>query len=85
MINVELQCIDDTKELVTFILKPDVIIGYETCAWSNTGKRTIIRLTFDDFHEWVIDVEDKTAVHIISNMADGIIRNSYKFVQLIVK
>lgn len=85
MIDVELQCIDDTKELVTFILKPDVIIGYETCAWSNTGKRTIIRLTFDDFHEWVIDVEDKTAVHIISNMADGIIRTSYKFVQLIVK
>lgn len=85
MIDVELQCIDKTKNPVTFILKPNTILGYETCAWSNTGKRTIIRLTFDDFHEWVIDVEDKTAVHIISNMANGIIRESYKFVNLIIK
>jgi len=85
MIDVELQCIDETKEIITFILKPDVIIGYETCAWSNTGKRTIIRLTFDSYHEWIIDPMDKTAVHIISNLADGIIREPYKFVKLIIK
>jgi hypothetical protein len=85
MIDVELYCIEENGTPITFILQPDVIIGYETCAWSNTGKRTIIRLTFDSYHEWIIDPMDKTAVHIVSNIATGIIRTSYKFVKLIIK
>lgn len=85
MIDVDLYCLEENGTPVTFVLQPEVIIGYETCAWSNTGKRTIIRMTFNDFHEWIIDTEDKTAVHIISNLADGIIRTSYKFMKLIIK
>jgi hypothetical protein len=85
MIDVDLYCIEENGTPITFVLQPDVIIGYETCAWSNTGKRTIIRLTFDSYHEWIIDPTDKTAVHVISNLADGIIRESYKFVKLIIK
>jgi hypothetical protein len=85
MIDIDLYCIEENGTPVTFVLQPDVIIGYETCAWSNTGKRTIIRLTFDSYQEWVIDPMDKTAVHIISNLADGIIREPYKFVKLIIK
>jgi len=85
MIDVELQCIDETKELITFILSPTSIIGYETCAWSNTGKHVIIRLLFDSFNEWIINMTDRTAVHVISNLATGIKRLSYKFEKLIIK
>jgi hypothetical protein len=85
MIDVDLYCIEENGTPITFALQPDVIIGYETCAWSSTGKRTIIRMTFNEYHEWIIDTEDKTAVHVISNLVNGIIRTSYKFVKLIVK
>lgn len=85
MIDVELSLLEENGNPITFMLQPDVIIGYETCAWSTTGKRTILRLTFDAFHEWTIDVEDKTAVHVISNLVNGMQRHSYKFINMIIK
>ena len=75
---------DETKEKALFDISPNVITGYETCAWSQTGKHAIIRLLFDSYHEWIINMTDRTAVHIISNRADGIVRKSYTFEKLII-
>jgi predicted membrane GTPase involved in stress response len=87
MIDIDLHCLDTEQGNipVTFALQATSIIGYKTCAWSPTGERTIIRLTFDNFQEWVIDPFDKTAVHIISNLVKGIERHSYTFIKLIIR
>jgi hypothetical protein len=85
MINIDLFCIDEHEQPVTFSLFPTSIMGYETCAWSITGKHVIIRLLFDTYNEWIINMTDRTAVHVISNLATGIERRSYKFEKLIVK
>lgn len=75
----------ENDQPVMFILSPVSFNGYKTCAWSNTGEHIIMRLIFDTYHEWVINLTDKTAVHVISNLAAGIERHSYKFEKLIIK
>ena len=81
----DLYCIDKNDQPVMFDLSPVSMHAYETCAWSSTGKHCIMRLLFDTYHEWVINLTDKTAVHVISNLAAGIERHAYKFDKLIIK
>jgi len=87
--NIDLHCLNPEQGNIPiiFVLQPCHIIGYKTCAWSDTGERTIIRLTFDicQHQEWIIDPEAKTAVQIISNLMKGIERHSYTFVKLVIK
>jgi len=89
MMNIDLHCLNPEQGNIpiTFTLQPCHIIGYKTCAWSDTGERTIIRLTFDtcQHQEWIIDPEAKTAVQIISNLLKGIERNSYTFIELVIR
>jgi len=82
--NMELYCMENDKP-VMFVLSPRSFIGYETCAWSITGKHCIMRLLFDTYHEWIINLTDKTAVHVISNLADGIERHLYTFDKLVIR
>lgn len=87
--NIDLYCIDIEKGNipVTFVLQPSHIIGYKTCAWSETGERTIIRLTFEIYQhqEWLIDPEAKTAVQTISHLMKGMETHTYEFVKLVIR
>lgn len=89
MMNIDLYCLDtENGDIpITFVLQPCHIIGYKTCAWSETGERTIIRLTFEIYQrqEWIIDPEAKTAVQVITNLMTGIERHSYTFVKLVIR
>ena len=82
--HVDLYCINQNKEPIMFVLEPSSSIGYNACAWSETGEISVMRLLFDSHHEWLINLTGKTAVHIISKLGSGIERHSYKFVRLVV-
>ena len=82
--HVDLYCINQNKESIMFVLEPSSSIGYKACAWSETGEINVMRLLFDSHHEWLINLTDKTAVHIISKLGLGIERHLYKFVRLVI-
>lgn len=81
---IQLYCLDEYDQPIMFDLSPVSFHCYKTCAWANPGERTLLYLIFDSQQEWVINLTDKTAVHIISTTGLGIQRHLYKFIKFII-
>jgi hypothetical protein len=81
---IQLDCFDEYDQPISFNLTPLSFHCYKTCAWSMIGERTLLYLIFNSQQEWIINLTDKTAVHIISNTGIGVKRDLYKFTKLII-